>query len=104
MLIEAELDEISARLQYSPQKHVICPAQETSLKFQVSVFEVSSLHSFWKGISTHECEHFMKMKGVNVYEQGQFPAFDMIRVDFVYDRLAYRLVDYAADQNTYGEI
>jgi hypothetical protein len=77
---------------------------DQGLKFQVSRFEVSSFHSFWKGISTHECEHFMKVKGVNVYKQGPFPASDVMRVGFVYDQLAYRLVDCAADQNTYGKI
>jgi hypothetical protein len=41
---------------------------------------------------------------VCVKEQRPFPACDVIRVGFVYDQLAYRLVDYAADQNTYGKI
>jgi hypothetical protein len=46
----------------------------------------------------------MKVKGVNVCEQGPFPASDVIRVGFVCDQLACRLVDCAADQNTYGKI
>jgi hypothetical protein len=86
-----KLDEISAMLEYFPQKFLRGLTQETGFKDSNFKFQVCSVSE--KRTSMHECELFMEVQGMCAYQQGPFLASAISWVDFAYDFLAYGLVE-----------